>query len=354
MSTFTLGRLLSIIMPGFLAIWVIGSIASSTQLFGALTTHFSSLAMPDSFRAFILSAVALCIGIAVDHFRVWYMKSVFVRHLNFYGLFRYWYKPHYLCSRLLRRPLKEDFKSFEYWHKNYEEAYNEAYKFWLYTNIEQNPQAIDLARKHDLKHVLFGLHQIKWQIGGANGTPAEKMITITSGQIWPILATKQKEAFRFYQEYFFSDLAANVLIVTIIGIDFAVIGFMLNGFFSNIEKLNMTIRWSVVIFCIVNFSLIIISLLLIRLALVPHVHTVVKHVKPKYGLSYFKDIVTNLGEEEYVKIMLGETLPTESKYYDNKSDQEAFNKCIVEDNARDIFAHAEILNIKDKICSLCI
>lgn len=136
-------------------------------------------------------------------------------------------------------------------------------------------------------------------------------------------------------------------LLTIIGIDFAVIGFILNGFFSNIDKLNSITKWSVIIFCIINFSLIIISLLFIRNALIPHVHTVVKHVKPKYGFSYFKDIVTNLGEEEYVKILLGQTQPTDSKYYDN-TEEDSFQKCIIEDNARDIFAHAEILNIKTK------
>lgn len=136
-------------------------------------------------------------------------------------------------------------------------------------------------------------------------------------------------------------------LLTIIGIDFAVIGFILNGFFSNIEKLADVVKWSVIIFCIINFSLIILSLLFIRHALVPHVNTVVKHAKPKYGLSYFKDIISNLGEEEYVKILIGESNPTESKYYEN-NEEKAFTKCIVEDNARDIFAHAEILNIKTK------
>lgn len=137
-------------------------------------------------------------------------------------------------------------------------------------------------------------------------------------------------------------------LLTIIGIDFAVIGFILNGFFTNVNNLNLLTKWSVIVFCILNFSLIIISLLFVRNALVPHVHTVVKHVKPKIGLSYFKDIVTNLGEEEYVKTLLGEMPPTESKYYNNDTDQDAFQKCLIEDNARDIFAHAEILNIKTK------
>lgn len=136
-------------------------------------------------------------------------------------------------------------------------------------------------------------------------------------------------------------------LLTIIGIDFAVIGFILNGFFSNFDKLTPNMKWSVIIFCIVNFSLIIVSLIFVRLALIPHVHTVVKHVKPKYGLSYFKDIVSNLSEEEYVKILLGENPPTKSEYYDSK-DNESFSKCLIEDNARDIFAHAEILNIKTK------
>lgn len=87
---------------------------------------------------------------------------------------------------------------------------------------------------------------------------------------------------------------------------------------------------------------------MIRLALIPHVHTVVKTKKPKYGLFYFKDVVSNLDEENYVKVLLGKSRPTESEYYDNKNETYSFEKCIIEDCARDIFAHSEILSIKTK------
>ena len=60
------------------------------------------------------------------------------------------------------------------------------------------------------------------------------------------------------------------------------------------------------------------------------------------------DIKNYLGEEEYVEILLGDKKPTDSKYYDAAIDSDAFAKCIIEDCARDIFAHAEILEVKTK------
>ena len=134
-------------------------------------------------------------------------------------------------------------------------------------------------------------------------------------------------------------------LLTLLGFNFLVVGVVFTGFFTAYGSLPPSVKAAIVAVVFSNLALIIVSVLFIRLALVPHVDTVVKHVKPKPGLTYFKDIVRNLGEEEYVKIFLGESPPTESRYYGADEDL-AFEKCVIEDNARDIYAHAEILDVK--------
>jgi len=104
-------------------------------------------------------------------------------------------------------------KPFKYWHKQYETAYHEAYKFWLLSKKSRAQGEIELARSNKLDHVLYGLGLRTWPVLDRNGKQQEKHISITAGQIWPILASRHKEAFRFHQEYFLSDTSANILVV---------------------------------------------------------------------------------------------------------------------------------------------
>jgi len=134
-------------------------------------------------------------------------------------------------------------------------------------------------------------------------------------------------------------------LLSLIGFNFLILSVVFTGFFTAFDSLSGVVRVTAAIVVLTNFALIVVSVLHIRLALIPHVDTVVKNVKPKPGLTYFKDIIRNLGEDEYVGILLGDREPTESRYY-SEDDEDAFVKCVIEDNARDIFAHAEILNVK--------
>lgn len=137
-------------------------------------------------------------------------------------------------------------------------------------------------------------------------------------------------------------------LLTLIGFDFLIIGVVFTAFLTNFSTLSEIIKITVIIFVFSNLISVVVSILMIRLALIPHVHTVVKKAKPKFGLFYFKDVVNNLSEEEYVKILLGKSYPTKSHYYNNNNENNSFEKCIIEDCARDIFAHSEILSIKTK------
>lgn len=139
-------------------------------------------------------------------------------------------------------------------------------------------------------------------------------------------------------------------LLTLIGINFAVVGFILAGFFRDMDKLNGWIRLSVILFCAVNFSLVARSLLLIRKALSPHVDKVAGP-KPKLGLTYFKDVLNAETEEGFVKMFLGQQPPPASPYYET-GDANSLIKCLIEDDCRDIYAHAEILNVKTKAVSL--
>ncbi|KXK02988.1 MAG: hypothetical protein UZ04_CHB001001660 [Chlorobi bacterium OLB4] len=137
-------------------------------------------------------------------------------------------------------------------------------------------------------------------------------------------------------------------LLTLIGFDFLIISVVFTAFLTNFSTLSQINKITVIVFVFSNLFSVVVSILMIRLALIPHVHTVVKTKKPKYGLFYFKDVVSNLDEENYVKVLLGKSRPTESEYYDNKNETYSFEKCIIEDCARDIFAHSEILSIKTK------
>lgn len=137
-------------------------------------------------------------------------------------------------------------------------------------------------------------------------------------------------------------------LLTLIGFDFLIIGVVFTAFLTNFPTLKEIIKITVLIFVFSNLISVVVSILMIRLALIPHVHTVVQKTKPKFGLFYFKDVLSNLSEEEYVKVLLGKSFPTKSEHYENDSDNNSFEKCIIEDCARDIFAHSEILSVKTK------
>lgn len=136
-------------------------------------------------------------------------------------------------------------------------------------------------------------------------------------------------------------------LMVLIGFDFAILSTLLVFLFDKMHMLNSGLKAFIVASCTFDFLLIIVSLWLLKNALIPHVYTVVKHEKPKKGLIYFMDIKNNLGEDEYVEILLGEKYPVQSYHYKN-SDEFYFEKCIIEDCARDIYAHAEILQLKTK------
>lgn len=142
------------------------------------------------------------------------------------------------------------------------------------------------------------------------------------------------------------DSKTNQLLV-LVGFNFAVVGVSLTVLFDSIATLSVVMRAVIIGVSLIDFFLIGIALYHIRDALIPHVNHVGKGTKPKPGLAYFMDIKRYLGEDEYVKTMLGVDGATRSKYYE-ASDSEAFEKCIIEDFARDIFAHAEILELKTR------
>lgn len=142
------------------------------------------------------------------------------------------------------------------------------------------------------------------------------------------------------------DSKTNQLLM-LIGFDFAILTVILTFVFEKVAGLNLYLKVAIIFLNVIDFSLICVSLELIRRALIPHVNPVVKKEKPKNGLIYFMDIKNYLGEDEYVNILVGEQKVTSSKAYDD-DDTYSFEKCIIEDAGRDIYAHAEILQLKTK------
>ena len=135
-------------------------------------------------------------------------------------------------------------------------------------------------------------------------------------------------------------------LLTMISINFAVVGFILSSFFANIEKFDYFSRTATMLFCFLNFCFVFRSIHLISQALRPHTSKIVKgQLKPKLGLTYFKDVIVKRNEEDYVKIWLNKSNPPESPYY-SANDSDALTKCLIEDNCRDFYAHAEILSVK--------
>jgi hypothetical protein len=133
----------------------------------------------------------------------------------------------------------------------------------------------------------------------------------------------------------------------LIGFDFTILAVLIAFLFDKLSTISLTIRVILIMAYIINFTLIIISLYFIRTAMIPHTNPIEKIMKPKPGLIYFMDIKKNLGEDEYVEILLGKKATTTSKFFTD-IDSNAFEKTIIEDCARDVYAHAEILQVKVK------
>lgn len=136
--------------------------------------------------------------------------------------------------------------------------------------------------------------------------------------------------------------------LTIAGFDFAIISMLLTAMFASSSCGRLT---EIVIICMSFISYLILSVALwqIRGALMPHVIHHNAGVKKKSGLFYFKDIKKTFEEEEYVQTLMGTTgeKPVASDYYTDE-DADSFAKCLIEDCARDIYAHAVILEEKTR------
>lgn len=137
--------------------------------------------------------------------------------------------------------------------------------------------------------------------------------------------------------------------LTIAGFDFAIISMLLTAMFASSTCGRVT---TLVIICMSSVSYLILAIALwqIRGALMPHVihHNAGK--KKKYGLFYFMDIRKQYKkEEDYVQTMLGTSgeKPVKSEYYDDEND-DSFALCVIEDCARDVYAHAVILEEKTR------
>ncbi len=172
-----------------------------------------TLSASSSLWILLTTTGALLIGLLIDHLRFWFLKDVFTKHANFWGLFGRWWRLHYIKTRLTNSKLLEEDKNYEYWHSQYTEAYDEAYKLWWELALERNPHAVALADRRRFSHALYAMNKETWSVNSNTVKAKDKSINITNGQIWPILATRRKDAFRFHQEYFLSDLSANVLVV---------------------------------------------------------------------------------------------------------------------------------------------
>ena len=133
--------------------------------------------------------------------------------------------------------------------------------------------------------------------------------------------------------------------LTIIGFDFAIISMLITAIFATNCIGNVT-RGFIIFFSIISYVLLIISLVYIRKALVPHVQHHNK-MKAKLGMIYFMDIKAGYTSEEgYVQMLVGEDKELQSSRYYQEGDEYAFEKCFIEDCARDIYAHAVILGNK--------
>ena len=136
--------------------------------------------------------------------------------------------------------------------------------------------------------------------------------------------------------------------LTMAGFDFAIISMLLTAMFASSCCGRVTM---IVIICmsIISYSILSIAIWQIRGALMPHVIHHNAGIKKKPGMFYFKDINREFNEEEYVQTMMGSLgeKPVLSDYYAD-DDDDSFLLCIIEDCARDVYAHAIILEEKTR------
>lgn len=135
----------------------------------------------------------------------------------------------------------------------------------------------------------------------------------------------------------------------IAGFDSALLCMLITGMFTTARCGQIT-KIVIIAMCVISFGFLITALVLTRLALMPHVKHV-KGTKARPGMLYFMDVRNNFGEEEFVKMFLGNDAVTRSKYY-SAEDNEAFKKSFIEDCARDVYAHALILDKKTRYVKL--
>jgi hypothetical protein len=134
-------------------------------------------------------------------------------------------------------------------------------------------------------------------------------------------------------------------ILTLIGFNFTAVS-IFSSWFLRFE-LSLLMKIIFIPSVIIDLILIIISLLFIKNVLSPRIEPLGNQVKKKRGLLFFMDIKNSFTEEDYVNILVGNNnIPLSDKY--TSEEKMKFNKCIIEDCARDIYAQAKILELKAK------
>jgi hypothetical protein len=225
MGNFTLGRLLSIFLPGFALIFIVA------QLFYSVLIKIPSLdnELFKNVQALIgiITVASIVIGLIIDQLRiVWVNSNKFKDYFNFYKPVKYWWRPLYLF-----RKKKESFfeeQPYSVYFEKYEKAYREAYNLWLKKALKNNSETIDIAKESNYNEVLYAIGLLEKEKSTRKNGKSFEPISITYGQIWPILAIKQKEAFKFHQEYFQFDISANLMITMLIGVVISIIIYVIN------------------------------------------------------------------------------------------------------------------------------
>ncbi len=134
-------------------------------------------------------------------------------------------------------------------------------------------------------------------------------------------------------------------LLTILSLDFTVFGIFTSLLFDIDKSFFLLLLFTLL--SIVNTVLIIISFLALKRTLSPHLSPVDKKIKNKKGMFFFKDIINEFSQEEYVSILLGNTDTKESTLF-NKDDDDRLIKGLIEDCANDIYEQSKILDLKSK------
>lgn len=136
--------------------------------------------------------------------------------------------------------------------------------------------------------------------------------------------------------------------LTIAGFDFAIISMLITAMFAS-QSCKQVTQIVIIVLSVISYGVLSKALWEVKKALMPHVihHNAGK--KPKPGILYFKDIKDHFIEEDYVSMLIKEDKksPVPSQYY-TEEDEEAVAKCFIEDCARDVYAHAVILDEKTR------